>query len=136
MISESKGTTKSPIPCAVFVQGKGIEGDAHAETERPVSLLAKSSIDKVRAAGVEIKPGDFAENVIVEGIELHTLPVGTKLALGNDVILEVTQIGKECHQPCWIAEKVGKCVMPEEGIFAKVIKGGKVKPGDDVEVLG
>jgi MOSC domain-containing protein YiiM len=113
----------------------GLEGDAHAGSERQVSLLAQESIDKMLALGAKVSPGDFAENITVRGLEVMTLPVGMRLQVGKDVLLEITQIGKACHQGCAIREQVGDCVMPREGVFARVLKGGLVKTGDAIEVL-
>ena len=112
----------------------GLVGDAHADcnTHRQVSLLAIESIDKMRALGLKVGPGSFAENLTTEGIELVTLPIGTKLSIGEDVVLEITQIGKECHTPCAIYRQAGTCVMPTEGIFGKVIRSGIVKTGDTI----
>jgi MOSC domain-containing protein YiiM len=97
-------------------------------------LLAVESIDKMRALGLELSPGDFAENLTTEGIDLVSLPVGARMSVGKQVVLEVTQIGKECHTRCAIYQQVGKCIMPEEGVFAKVIRGGPVRVGDKIEV--
>jgi molybdopterin adenylyltransferase len=135
-ISEKKGTFKYPVEQACLKLDHGIVGDAHAGNwHRQVSLLAQESIDKMTALGVaDLTPGKFAENITTEGIELFTLPIGTRLQIG-DVLLEVTQIGKECHQHCQIFEQVGVCVMPREGIFAKVIKEGTIHADDEVTVL-
>lgn len=134
-ISSTKGVVKNPIEKGYFKVDHGLEGDAHAGNwHRQVSLLASESADKVRAAGLEIEDGKFAENITTEGIELFTLPVGTKLKIGESV-QEVTQIGKECHTGCAIKQAVGECVMPKEGIFTKVIVSGIVKPGDSIEVI-
>ena len=135
-ISTKKGEVKDPVNKAVFVENHGIKGDAHAgDWHRQVSLLAQESADKIRAKGVvEIREGIFAENITTEGIELYTLPVGTRLKIG-ETLQEVTQIGKECHDRCNIYNTVGDCVMPREGIFTKVIKGGIVVPGDIIEVV-
>ena len=115
----------------------GIEGDAHASSEwhRQVSLLALESIKKMQDMGLKVFPGDFAENITTEGIDLVSLPVGTKLEIGSEVIGEVSQIGKECHTRCAIYYQAGDCVMPKEGIFIKVLKGGKINTGDRVAVL-
>ncbi len=136
--SDTKGVSKYPIAEGLLRKEYGMVGDAHASSEwhRQVSLLAVSSIEKMRALGLDLKPGDFAENLTVEGMELVSLPIGTRLAIGKEVILEVTQIGKECHKGCAIMQQVGKCIMPREGIFARVIVGGKVKAGDEVRVRG
>ncbi|AFS79888.1 MOSC domain-containing protein [Gottschalkia acidurici 9a] len=135
-ISETKGVIKTPITEGNFLEDFGLEDDAHAgKWHRQVSLLGVESIDKMKAMGVEdLEYGSFAENITTEGIVLYELPVGTKLKIG-DTIQEVTQIGKECHTGCAIAQKVGKCVMPKEGIFTKVLKGGKVKVGDIIEEI-
>ncbi|MFH1595180.1 MAG: MOSC domain-containing protein, partial [Pseudomonadota bacterium] len=123
------------VPEAVLQVDHGLVGDAHAEGgHRQVSLLAKESIDKMVALGVAVKPGDFAENLTVQGLSVMTLPVGARLQVGAGAILEITQIGKACHKGCAIREQVGDCVMPREGVFARVIKGGVVKPGDVIEV--
>ncbi len=137
-ISETKGVSKHPIAEGLLEKEYGMVGDAHASSEwhRQVSLLAVSSIEKMRALGLDLKYGDFAENLTVEGMELVSLPVGTRMAVGKEVILEVTQIGKECHKGCAIMQQVGKCVMPQEGIFARVIMGGVVRAGDNIEVRG
>jgi MOSC domain-containing protein YiiM len=131
--SEKKGTRKKVVGQCEIKDG-GLTGDAHADcnTHRQVSLLAIESIDKMRAMGLKVGPGSFAENLTTEGIELVTLPIGTKLSIGKDIILEVTQIGKECHTPCAIYRQAGTCVMPTEGIFGKVIRGGTVKNGDAI----
>ncbi len=135
-ISEKKGTPKTKINPGVLIEDFGFEGDAHAgKWHRQVSLLAKESIEKSKGLPTEgLCHGVFAENITTEGIELYTIPVGTQLKIGECVI-EITQIGKECHEGCAIQKLVGKCVMPREGIFAKVVKGGKVYEGDDIEVL-
>lgn len=135
-ISEKKGTPKTKINPGVLIEDFGFEGDAHAgKWHRQVSLLAKESIDKSKGLPTDgLCHGVFAENITTEGIELFTNPVGTKLKIGECVI-EITQIGKECHEGCAIQKLVGKCVMPREGIFAKVIKGGKVFEGDEIEIL-
>jgi MOSC domain-containing protein YiiM len=135
-ISQKRGTFKKPVQNARLKHNHGIEGDAHAENwHRQISLLAQESIDKMSAIGVpNLSPGKFAENITTQGIELFTLPVGTRLKLGECVV-EVTQIGKECHHHCEIYKQAGKCVMPLEGIFVKVITEGALAEGDNVEVL-
>ena len=134
--SEKKGTVKSEIGEGLLIENFGLKDDAHAgKWHRQISLLGVESIDKMQSKGFKIKYGDFAENLTIEGIVLHQLPLGTKLKVGENVLLEVTQIGKECHHDCEIRKKIGDCVMPREGIFARVLKGGKVKVGDDIEVL-
>ncbi|MBQ7542586.1 MAG: MOSC domain-containing protein [Clostridia bacterium] len=134
-ISEKKGTPKKSIPQGRLIEDYGFEGDAHAgKWRRQVSLLAKESIDKAQGMRTDgLCHGVFAENLTTEGIELHTLPVGTRLQVG-DAILEITQIGKECHEGCAIRELVGQCIMPREGVFARVVKGGTVRAGDTVTV--
>ena len=125
-VSEKKGAQKKPIPEAVLLQSHGIEGDAHAGPwHRQVSLLANEDIETMRGRGIEIGNGDFAENITTEGIDLASLPIGTRLHLG-EVVLEVTQIGKECHHGCAIRRAVGDCVMPRQGIFTRVIRGGRI----------
>ena len=135
-ISKDKGVPKTNVPEAVLKTDFGIVGDAHAANwHRQVSLLSIESIDKMVAMGAEVSPGNFAENITTEGIELPKLPVGSKLRVGKDIELEITQIGKECHSRCEIFKQIGDCIMPREGIFAKVTKGGGVKVGDTIEVL-
>jgi MOSC domain-containing protein YiiM len=134
-ISENKGERKTPVESIELVVGSGIAGDAHAgDWHRQVSLLAWESIEKLRAKGLDVREGHLAENITTRGIELSSLPVGTRLAIA-DTILEITQIGKECHAPCAIYYQAGECVMPKEGVFAIVIKGGIVQAGDPVEIL-
>jgi len=135
-ISELTGEKKHNVECCLFVVGQGLEGDAHAgEWHRQVSLLAVESIDKMRLEGLDVWPGDFAENVTTKGVELVTLPIGSHLKIGKDITVEITQIGKECHTPCAIGKAVGDCIMPREGVFARVLEGGKAAVGDDIEVL-
>jgi MOSC domain-containing protein YiiM len=135
-ISEEKGVTKSPIEKGFFKIDHGLEGDAHAGNwHRQVSLLGIESIKKMKAVGIDfITTGQFAENITTEGLTLYELPVGTKLKIG-EVLFEVTQIGKECHKGCKIKDLVGECVMPKEGIFAKVLEEGYIKAGDDIAVV-
>ena len=133
-VSLNKGERKTPAPEVTLRENHGIEGDAHAgDWHRQVSLLAQESIAKMQALGLDVKEGDFAENITTEGVDLVSLPIGTKIELG-ETLLEVTQIGKECHTRCAIFYQAGDCVMPKEGIFAKVLKGGVVRPGDRVVV--
>jgi MOSC domain-containing protein YiiM len=133
-ISENKGERKKQVPAVKLKEDHGIVGDAHAGPwHRQVSLLALESIQKMQALGLSVDAGDFAENITTRGIDLPSLPVGERLTLG-DTLLEVTQIGKECHTRCAIYYQAGDCVMPKEGIFARVIEGGVVKPGDPVRV--
>lgn len=136
-ISQKKGEKKSNIGCGLFVENLGLENDAHATADiiRQVSLLAKESIDKIRAKGLNVHHGDFAENLTIEGIDLASLPIGTRLKVGSEVLLEVTQIGKVCHSRCNIFYTVGDCVMPREGIFAKVLTGGAIKADDIIEII-
>jgi MOSC domain-containing protein YiiM len=136
-ISDKKGEKKNNINCGLFLEDLGLENDAHAEAGiiRQVSLLSKDSIDKIRAKGLDVHHGDFAENLTIEGIDLPALPIGTRLKVGDKVLLEVSQIGKVCHNRCNIFYTVGDCVMPREGIFAKVITGGEIKVDDTIEVV-
>jgi MOSC domain-containing protein YiiM len=128
-VSRSKGERKTPVAAVELRVNHGIEGDAHAgEWHRQVSLLAVESIRKMQAMGLDVGNGDFAENFTTEGIELFSLPIGSRLAIG-DTLLEVTQIGKECHTRCAIFHQAGDCVMPKEGIFARVLQGGTVAAG-------
>jgi MOSC domain-containing protein YiiM len=135
-ISHRKGERKQNVASVRMILDHGIDTDAHAGNwHRQVSLLGIESIRKIRAKGIEVEPGDFAENITTEGICLHTLPIGTRLRLGEDVLVEVTQIGKTCHHGCAIFQQVGDCVMPKEGIFVRVLEAGVVKPGDRIEIL-
>jgi molybdopterin adenylyltransferase len=133
-ISKDKGTRKDDVRQGLLKEEFGLEGDAHADccTHRQVSLLAIESIERMRSMGFDIGPGDFAENLTTKGINLVALPVGTRLSVGQGVVLEVTQIGKQCHTGCAIFRLIGKCVMPKEGVFARVIRGGLVKAGDEL----
>lgn len=134
-ISEKKGTMKHPVDSVQLKKEHGIIGDAHAGNwHRQVSLLADESVEKMREKFPDIPIGAFAENILTEGIELCTLPIGTKLRIG-ETLLEVTQIGKECHADCAIRQQVGDCVMPREGIFAIVLEEGSIKAGDTIEVF-
>jgi MOSC domain-containing protein YiiM len=135
-ISEKKGMRKKPVEEAEIRTNYGIEGDAHSSSEwhRQVSLLAVESIQKMQDMGLDVKAGDFAENITTEGIDLVSLPVGTRLQIGQDIIGEVSQIGKECHTRCAIYYQAGDCVMPKEGIFIKVINGGTIRNGDEIQV--
>ncbi|MGO9377640.1 MAG: MOSC domain-containing protein [Dissulfurispiraceae bacterium] len=135
-ISKNKGERKTSVPEAIIKENYGIEGDAHASSEwhRQVSLLAVESVRKMQEMGLDVKPGDFAENLTTEGLDLLALPLGTRLRIGVDVIGEVSQIGKVCHTRCAIYEKAGDCVMPKEGIFIRVLKGGVTKVGDQIDV--
>lgn len=134
-ISEKKGTLKHPVPEIQLRVRHGITGDAHAgDWHRQISMLAEESIDQMRKILPQLKPGAFAENINTSGIELKTLPVGTRLRVGETVV-EVTQIGKECHNDCAIKKATGKCVMPTEGIFVIVVQEGTVRAGDTIEIL-
>ena len=133
-ISEKKGVRKKPVNEVSLKTEYGIEGDAHASSSwhRQVSLLAAESIKKMQDMGLDVKPGDFAENITTEGIDLPALPVGTRLMIGEGVKVEVSQIGKECHTRCAIYYQAGDCVMPKEGIFVRVLSGGTIKTGDQI----
>ena len=136
-VSRTKGVKKTNVPRVCLKVDHGIQDDAHAGPwHRQVSLLAMESVAKIRARGLDVNPGDFAENITTEGIELFTLPVGTLLQIGERVLVEVTQIGKECHSRCAIFHTVGDCVMPREGIFVRVLQEGVVCPGDKIAVRG
>jgi MOSC domain-containing protein YiiM len=135
-VSKEKGTQKVNVPKAEVVADFGIVGDAHAgKWHRQVSLLASESIDKMVAMGASVSPGDFAENITTEGIDLLTLSVGGRLKLGESVELEITQFGKRCHRRCEIFEQVGDCIMPREGTFARVTNGGSISIGDVIEAI-
>ncbi len=136
-ISKKKGIPKSNVSSAKLIENHGIEGDIHAgKWHRQVSFLALESIDKMRAKGLPgLRPGAFAENITTEFLTLPEIEIGTKVKIGNDAELEITQIGKECHDKCAIFVKVGDCVMPREGIFAKVIKSGDIKINDEIRIL-
>ncbi len=134
-VSDRKGVVKNPIPVGVLRVDWGLENDAHAGNwHRQVSLLAMESIQQMQAKGLKVRPGSFAENITTQGLVLHTLPVGTQLRLGT-ALVEVTQIGKICHDKCAIYYAAGDCVMPREGIFVKVLEPGEVRVGDVVEIL-
>ena len=135
-VSPARGGCKEPVEQARLRAGHGIVGDGHAGSwHRQVSLLAMESIGKMRARGLEVGPGDFAENLTTEGIDLVALPVGTRMRVG-EVLAEVTQIGKRCHDRCEIFRLAGDCVMPREGIFVRVLEGGEVRSGDAIKVTG
>ena len=132
-ISDRKGVKKKNVGQGVLVEQSGLEGDAHAgDWHRQISLLAQESIDKIRAKGLDVTPGDFAENITTTGLILEKLPVGTRLRIGAQALVEITQIGKECHNRCAIFHQVGDCVMPREGIFARILNGGPIQPGDAI----
>jgi len=134
--SRKKGTKKEAMTEGYLHQDYGLADDAHADccSHRQVSLMAIESIDKMRKLGFDVGAGDFAENLTTEGIEIALLPVGTEVAIGKEVILEITQIGKECHTKCAIYRQIGQCIMPEEGVFTKVIRGGLVRAGDEIRI--
>ena len=131
-VSLNKGERKKAVPEATLLVEHGIEGDAHAgDWHRQVSLLAMESIAKMQALGLDVGEGDFAENITTQGVDLVHLPIGSRFTLG-ETLLEVTQIGKECHKGCEIRKAVGECIMPKKGLFAKVLEGGVIRPGDGV----
>lgn len=133
-ISEKKGEQKHPVPEIELRCRHGIVGDAHAgDWHRQISLLADESVDRMRASGLALQPGAFAENILTRGLDLKALPVGTRLRVGP-ALLEVTQIGKECHSDCAIRQQAGTCVMPTDGVFAVVVEEGTVRAGDPIEV--
>jgi len=134
--SEKKGTRKEDVSEGVLKTNYGLIGDAHADnhTHRQVSLLAMESINGMRSLGFNVCPGDFAENLTCEGIDLVSLPVGTHISVGEEIVLEITQIGKECHAGCAVYSQIGKCIMPQMGVFAKVIRGGVVRAGDTIRI--
>jgi len=134
--SAEKGTKKEIVAEGILREEYGLLGDAHADccTHRQVSLLAIESINKMRSLGFSVDLGDFAENLTTEGIDLVSLPVGIHISIGEEIILEVTQIGKECHAGCAIFRQIGKCIMPKEGVFARVIRGGFVRAGDPIRM--
>lgn len=135
-VSKEKGTRKTNVPEAELRADFGIVGDAHAGNwNRQVSLLASKSIDEMLKRGAKVSPGDFAENITTEGIDLQELSIGSKLKLGESAELQISQFGKECHSRCEIFEQVGDCIMPREGVFAKVTGAGSVKVGDAIEVV-
>jgi MOSC domain-containing protein YiiM len=136
--SEQKGTGKTPVAAAVLKVDFGVVGDAHAgggDPIREISLLAIESIERMNSDGYDFKPGDFAENLTTRGIVLPSLPIGTGLKIGKEVVLKVTQIGKKCHVGCAVFQLAGKCIMPKEGVFARVVEGGTIRPGDSIAVM-
>lgn len=134
--SEKKGERKKDVCSCALIENFGLADDGHGgDWHRQVSLLAEESIDKMRAAGLDVGPGDFAENLTTHGLELFTLPIGTLLRLQSGAELEITQIGKECHTRCAIYHQAGDCVMPKEGVFARVLTAGQVSNGDWIEVV-
>ncbi len=134
--SDAKGTPKKAVDRACLVAAHGIEGDAHAgDWHRQVSLLAEEQIDRMRSAGLALPPGAFGENVVTLGLDLSSLAVGCRLWAGKRVVIEITQRGKECHQRCAIYHRTGDCIMPREGLFARVIHGGPLVAGDSIGIL-
>lgn len=131
-VSGRKGEVKKPVESALLKADHGIDGDAHAGSGRQVSLLAEESVDKMRGRGIDLTPGIFAENLLIRGLDFTGLKIGTRLKVGGSAVLEVIQIGKECHQGCAIRKQVGDCVMPREGVFARVVEGGEVTTGDQI----
>lgn len=136
-VSNKRGTKKHVIPEGILKENYGLLQDAHAseKSSRQVSLLSIESMEKMGSRGISIEPGIFAENITTQGIDLTLLKPGVRIALGEEAIVEVTQIGKECHTRCEIYTQIGECIMPEEGVFAKVLQGGKVKHGDRIAIL-
>ncbi len=135
-LSKKKGIPKTEVPSGVLEVGFGFQGDAHGgDWHRQVSLLAIESINAMAEKGVDVKPGSFAENLTTEGFDLDSIQVGRKVKVGESVVLEITQIGKECHTRCAIYHKIGDCIMPKQGIFAKVLTGGPVKTGDPISYV-
>jgi MOSC domain-containing protein YiiM len=135
-ISKKKGTRKIQVDEGMLIGGHGLKGDAHAGPwHRQVSFLAAESIKESRSKGLDVTFGDFAENIATSGIYWRDVPVGVQLKLGESAVVEITQIGKECHNKCAIYHMAGDCIMPREGIFAKVIKGGTIKQGDRILIL-
>jgi MOSC domain-containing protein YiiM len=135
-ISKKKGTRKTQIDEGSLIEDHGLKGDAHAGPwHRQVSFLSAESIEESRKRGLDVGFGDFAENIATEGIDWHDVPPGVRLKLGESAVVEITQIGKECHNKCAIYHMAGDCIMPREGIFAKVLKGGTIKKGDSIALL-
>ena len=134
-ISKKKGTHKTQVEEASLIREHGLEGDAHAGPwHRQVSFLAAESIEKAKEGGLDVTFGDFAENIATRGIDWHKVPVGTRIALGDSALVEITQIGKECHNKCAIYYRAGDCIMPREGIFGRVLKGGGIRCGDMIQI--
>jgi molybdenum cofactor synthesis domain-containing protein len=135
-VSDRTGVAKTPVDAIELVAGHGVRGDAHAgDWHRQVSLLADESAEIIRRKGVPVGPGAFGENILTRGIAVKDLPVGTQVRIGGEILLEVTQIGKVCHEPCAIQAAAGECIMPTEGIFARVLRGGRLRPGDPITVV-
>lgn len=135
-ISEKKGVQKRDVGECKLIENHGLDEDAHAGPwHRQISLLSKESRASMEESGLELQAGDFGENILTEGVDLRKLNVGSKLRLGKDAVARVTQIGKECHDRCYIYYQVGDCIMPKEGIFAEILKGGIIKTNDNIEIL-
>jgi MOSC domain-containing protein YiiM len=135
-VSKKKGTRKVPVDSVHIIEDHGLAEDAHAGSwHRQVSFLASESIQESRSRGLDVTFGDFAENIATEGISWKTVPIGTRLRLGDSVVVEITQIGKECHKKCAIYYQAGDCIMPREGVFARVLKGGAIHSGDPIEFV-
>lgn len=134
-ISPQRGTQKTAVDGAMLIEDSGIDGDAHAgKWHRQVSLISRERIEAFKQRGAQVEDGAFGENIIVEGIDCGKLPVGTRLRC-NETVLEITQIGKECHAHCQIYRQVGDCIMPREGVFAVVLRGGRIARGDEISVM-
>jgi MOSC domain-containing protein YiiM len=135
-VSSEKGVKKDNVPEITVVVDSGVENDAHAGLfpQRQVSLLAQESIDVMVRRGLTLAPGDFAENITTSGLELHVLPLGARLKIGPEAVLEVSQIGKSCHHGCAVRQTAGSCIMPTHGIFGRVIRPGRIRPGDAIAV--
>jgi len=134
-VSEIKGTKKRNVEMVTVAESRGIEGDAHSGTFRAVSMLPYEGFSKVKDRGLEVSPGDFAENITTKGLDFDKLSVGDRIALGKSVILEIVQIGKECHNECAIGQVTGECIMPRQGVFARPLKGGILREGDSIRIL-
>jgi MOSC domain-containing protein YiiM len=135
-ISKKKGTRKTPVNEIYISKDHGLEGDAHAgKWHRQVSFLSSESIEAARRQGLDVTFGDFAENIATIGIDWKTLPIGTQVKLGSRVLVEITQIGKECHNKCAIYYKAGDCIMPREGVFARVLEEGRIQCGDEIQIV-
>jgi len=135
-VSKKKGTRKTPVEKAFLSRDHGVDGDAHAGPwHRQVSFLASESIDEARDQGLDVGFGDFAENIATVGIDWKSMPLGTRVRLGDSALVEITQIGKECHTKCAIYYKAGDCIMPREGVFARVLEEGTIRCGDPIQIL-
>lgn len=135
-VSKKKGTRKTPVDEIFISKDHGLEGDAHAgKWHRQVSFLSSESIEAAREQGLDVTFGDFAENIATTGIDWKTIPVGTRIKLGRTVLVEITQIGKECHNRCAIYYKAGDCIMPREGVFARVLEEGNIRCGDEIQIM-